>query len=84
MDAKITLAFDEQVIKKAKAFAKKNNISLSRLTEMIFKQMTSENYQTIDDLPISDWVNAVAEERPEYGKSTSRKKMKQEFFESKK
>jgi hypothetical protein len=34
MDAKITLAFDEQVIKEAKAFAKRNNVSLSRLTEM--------------------------------------------------
>ena len=84
MDAKITLAFDEQVIKEAKAFAKRNNVSLSRLKEMIFRQMTAENHQTIDDLPISDWVNAVAEERPEYGKPNSRKKMKSEFFESKK
>ena len=58
MDAKITLAFDEQVIKEAKAFAKRNNVSLSRLTEMIFRQMTAENHQTIDDLPISDWVKA--------------------------
>lgn len=42
MDSKITLSFDERVIKSAKAFASKNGISLSRLTESIYKQMTSE------------------------------------------
>jgi hypothetical protein len=33
MDAKITLSFDESVIKRAKPYAENNNISLSRLTE---------------------------------------------------
>jgi hypothetical protein len=35
MDAKITLSFDETVIKKAKRYAENNNISLSRLTEFL-------------------------------------------------
>lgn len=84
MDAKITLSFDQNVIKEAKEFAEINGISLSRLTEFIYRQMTSKNYQTLEELPISDWVNMVAEERPEYGKSISRKKMKSDFFDSKK
>lgn len=84
MDAKITLSFDQKVIKDAKEFAEANGISLSRLTEFIYKQMTAKNYQSLDELPIADWVNAVAEERPEYGKSVSRKQMKSDFFDSQK
>lgn len=84
MDAKITLSFDKQVIKEAKEFAENNGISLSRLTEFIYKQMTAKNYSSLDELPIADWVNIVAEEKPEYGKPISRKKMKSDFFDSKK
>lgn len=84
MDAKITLSFDKQVIKEAKEFAETNGISLSRLTEFIYRQMTSNNYKSLDELPIADWVNMVAEEKPEYGKSISRKQMKSDFFDSKK
>jgi hypothetical protein len=84
MDAKITLSFDKNIIQQAKAFAEENNISLSRLTEFIYRQMTSEKIKTLDELPIADWVNMVAEERPEYGRPVSRKKMKSEFFDSKK
>lgn len=83
MDAKITLSFDKQVIQEAKEFAEMNGISLSRLTEFIYKQMTSKNYKTLDDLPIADWVSMVAEEKPEYTRAVSRKKMKSEFFDSK-
>lgn len=84
MDAKITLSFNKEVIKDAKEFAEINGISLSRLTEFIYRQMTSENYKSLEELPISDWVNEVAEEKPEYGKAVSRKKMKSDFFDSKK
>lgn len=84
MDAKITLSFDRQVIKEAKEFAEQNGISLSRLTEFIYKQMTSKNYKSLDELPIADWVNMIAEEKPEYGKSISRKKLKSDFFDAQK
>ncbi|WP_421978199.1 DUF6364 family protein [Roseivirga seohaensis] len=66
MDAKVTLSFDQEVIKSAKAFAEKNNISLSRLTEFLYRQLISKDYQSIESLPISDWVNAVAEGQAEY------------------
>ena len=85
MDAKITLSFDEKVIKKAKQYASDNNISLSRLTEFLYSQITNKNYSNFEDFPISDWVNEVAEGPAEYGvKSKKRAALKEDFFNSKK
>ena len=84
MDAKVTLSFNKKVIEDAKEFAAQHEISLSRLTEYIFRQLTSKNYKSLDDLPISDWVKVVSEGKAEYSKSKSRKELKSEFFESKK
>lgn len=86
MDAKITLSFDESVISKAKRYAEKNNISLSRLIEFLLKKVTSSNYETFEDYPISDWVTMVAEGQAEYqtSKKRTRKASKEQFFKSKK
>ncbi len=84
MDTKVTLSFNKDIIEKAKEFAEQNNISLSRLTEYLYAQITSQNYKSLEELPISDWVSEVAEGRAEYRKSESRKNMKDEFFSSKK
>jgi hypothetical protein len=85
MDTKITLSFREDVIEKAKKFAEANNISLSRLTEMIYEKITSGNYKNLEDLPISDWVSQVAEGEVQYKKkAASRKKLKDEFYKSRK
>ncbi len=74
MDAKITLSFNADVIEKAKEFANSHNMSLSRLTEFLYGQLTHNNYKTLHDLPISDWVSMVAEGPAEY--ITTRKKPK--------
>lgn len=86
MDCKITLSFDESVIQKAKKYAANNDISLSRLTEFLLKKVTSSNYESLEDFPISDWVNMVAEGPAEYATKSkrTRKKSKEEFFNSKK
>ncbi len=86
MDAKITLSFDEQVIEQAKKFASDNNISLSRLTEFLLSKVTSKSYKSLNDLPVSDWVSMVCEDSDvEYVRQPrSRKKMKSEYYESKK
>jgi hypothetical protein len=85
MDSKITLSFNGDIIKKAKKFADANNISLSRLTEMLYEKITSGNYKDLEQLPISDWVNQVAEGDILYKrKPASRKKMKSEFYRSRK
>jgi hypothetical protein len=83
MDAKITLSFDEEVIRKAKEFAAKNNISLSRLTEHLLGKISSGYYADLEDLPVSDWVNMVAEGEVEYKTARrSKKQLKKEYFSS--
>jgi hypothetical protein len=84
MDAKITLSFDKDVIDRTKKFAESKGISLSRLTEYLYDQISSGNYETLDKLPISDWVFEVAEGTATYGKSKTRRQMKDKFFGSKK
>ncbi|MDQ6756102.1 MAG: DUF6364 family protein [Bacteroidota bacterium] len=86
MDNKITLSFDETIITKAKKYAESNNISLSRLIEFLLKKITTNNYNSLEDFPISDWVNQVAEGHAEYQTKTkkSRKQAKAEYFNSRK
>ena len=86
MDIKITLKFDEIIINRAKQFAEKQNISLSRLMEFLLDKVTTKDYPTIENLPVSDWVLKVAEGKAEYSTPASRKrkKMKKEFLNSKK
>jgi len=83
MDAKLTLHFDRDVINKAKAFAEANNISLSRLTEFLYRNITSGNYKTLEELPVADWVYRVAEGEAQYKRRTG-KETKKEYFNSKK
>lgn len=85
MDAKVTLSFDKNVIEQAKKFAAEHNISLSRLTEFLYYQITTGHYRQLEKMPISDWVQEVSEGRAEYKtRSTSRKDMKDEYFQSRK
>ena len=85
MDTKITLSFDEAVIKKAKTYAEQQNISLSRMVEFLLKKITTSQYNTLEDFPISDWVNQLAEGEATYQtKQRSRKSLKEEFYKSKK
>lgn len=84
MDAKITLSFDKEVIEKAKQYAEQNNISLSRLMEFLLRKITTGNYQSLEDYPISDWVQEIAEGEATYlNRPRTRKTMKTEFFDSK-
>jgi hypothetical protein len=85
MDTKVTLSFDKEIIDRAKQFAESQNISLSRLTEFLYRQITSGHYKSLEELPVADWVNMVAEGEAKYiTKPTSRKSLKEEFLKSKK
>lgn len=83
MDAKITLSFDKEIIEKAKEFAAQQNISLSRLTEHLYAQITSGDYKTLDDMPVADWISILAEGQAEYKKNPSRKQLKSTYFDAK-
>lgn len=85
MDAKITLSFDRAVIERAKKYAEAQNMSLSRMMELILDKITTKQYDSLEDFPISDWVNVIAEGKAEYKTaSKSRKKMKDEYYTRKK
>ena len=85
MDSKITLSFNADVINKAKTYAEANNISVSRLVEFLLEKITTSGYQSLEDYPIAQWVQQVAEGEATYQtKKRSRKSLKDEFFASKK
>ncbi len=84
MDAKVTLSFDASVIQNAKKFAESQNISLSRLTEFLYRQLEAKQYKSLEDLPISDWVGMVAEGQAEYRTKKRPKSVKESFYESRK
>jgi hypothetical protein len=85
MDSKITLSFDEAVIKKAKKYAADNSISLSRLIEFLLKKITTSAYHSLEDFPVADWVSQVAEGEAVYQtKKRTRKSSKAEYFTTKK
>jgi len=85
MDNKVTLSFDEEVIRRAKEYAASQHISLSRLVEFLLRRITTGEYRSLEDLPIADWVLQVAEGPAEYKTGRkSRKELKDEFFKSRK
>ena len=85
MDSKITLSFDKDVIEKAKKYAESQNMSLSRLMEFLLRQITSGRYKNLEDLPVADWVNEIAEGPAEYvPRKRTRKSIKSEFMNSRK
>jgi antitoxin component of RelBE/YafQ-DinJ toxin-antitoxin module len=85
MDAKLTISFDANVIEKAKRFAEQQGLSLSRFIEILLRKATEGGYNSIENLPISDWVSKVAEGDPEYvTKARARKDMKDEYYKSRK
>jgi hypothetical protein len=85
MDAKITLSFDKAIIERAKRYAESQNMSLSRMMELILDKITSQSYASLEDFPISDWVNIVAEGPVEYVTTPKpRKKLKDQYHTRKK
>lgn len=85
MDTKLTLSFDEDIINKAKKYAERNNISLSRMIEHLLSKVVEKPYQSLEDFPISDWVSMVAEGDAIFQTKKSKKTAhNDEFFASKK
>jgi hypothetical protein len=85
MDAKVTLSFNKNIIEKAKVYAESQNMSLSRMLELILDKITSNNYASIENLPISSWVSELAEGKAEYiTTAKSRSKLKEQYHNRKK
>ena len=58
MATKLTLTLDNKIIKTAKAYAKKNNMSLSGIVELYFKALSSGNNDKIS--PITKELSGIA------------------------
>jgi len=85
MDAKVTLSFDASVIKNAKQYAEEQGISLSRLTEILLRKLTSGGNYSIEDFPVADWVSMLSEGEAEYiTRPKTSKQLKKEFHQRRK
>lgn len=84
MDAKITLSFNKQVIERAKKYAESQNMSLSRLMELILDNITTHQYASLEDFPVSDWVSQIAEDKAVYNTPKKRSAIKTEYRNRKK
>ena len=83
MDTKLTLSFDAGVAERAKAFAEANNISLSRLIEFMLSKVTDTRYRSLDELPVSDWIQQVAEGEVTYvRKNAADRDVKKDYLAS--
>lgn len=60
MNAKLTLSLDKEVIEKAKAYAKEQGISLSKMLENYLKVVTSKTERNKDEIEISPFVKSLA------------------------
>jgi hypothetical protein len=84
VDTKITLSFDAAVIETARSYAESKNMSLSRLTEYLLRKVTDTNFETLEALPIADWVKEMVACEPVYLHKSKPKEYKyQDYFESK-
>jgi hypothetical protein len=85
MDTKVTLSFNEEVVRKAKEYAASQNISLSRLVEFLLNKTITGQYSSLEDFPIAAWVQEVSEGPGVYRtKKRTRKATKDEYFASRK
>ncbi len=58
MDKKLTLSLNQQIIEKAKEYAKRNETSLSKMIESYFQSLTNKLDDT-DEIKISPLVESL-------------------------
>jgi hypothetical protein len=63
MDTKLTLKLDDRIIRSAKEYAQTNNKSLSKLVELYFKNLVSENGEKAKYSPLVEELSGVIAEK---------------------
>lgn len=76
MDAKLTLKLNENVIRRAKQYASRQNMSLSRLIENYLDSLTGTQK---DEFEISPFVKSISSGKPSFGNDD--KKLRKEYME---
>ena len=59
MDTKLTIKLDQNIIEKAKKYAKSKNISLSRMIESYLKAITRDKIQNEDISPLVESLSGI-------------------------
>jgi hypothetical protein len=59
MDTKLTLSLDKEIIEQAKRYAKKKNISLSKLIESYLNKVSSKERETPEISPLVKSLSGV-------------------------
>lgn len=59
MDKKLTLSLDQNIIEKAKDYAKSNKISLSKLIESYLKSLTKQSKEPAKITPLVESLSGV-------------------------
>jgi hypothetical protein len=66
METKLTLRLNDRVIEKAKIYAKKHKISLSKMIEAYLDSLTRTKKQKIDITPLVESLSGVIELPSDY------------------
>jgi len=67
----------------ARSSAEANNIGLSRLIEFMLSKVTDKRYRSLDELPVSDWIQQVAEGEVTYvRKNAAERNVKKDYLSS--
>lgn len=59
MDKKLTLSLNQEVVERAKAYAKSSNVSLSKLIESYLSALTSRNKEKSTITPLVESLSGV-------------------------
>lgn len=79
MDKKLTLSLNQQIIERAKRYAKSNNTSLSKMIEAYFESLTNqEENEDIKTTPLVKSLSGVIELPNDFDYKKSRSKHLQE------
>ena len=65
MNTKLTIKLDKEIIEKAKLYAEKHNISLSRMIESYLASLTTENREESEVTPLVKSLSGVIQLEPD-------------------
>lgn len=74
MDKKLTLSLNQQVIEKAKRYAKSHSTSLSKMIEAYFDTLTSKDENEIKTTPLVESLSGVIDLPADFDYKQSRGK----------
>lgn len=66
METKLTLRIKKNVIEKAKEYAQKQKISLSKMIEVYLESVTNSHENEVETTPLVDSLSGIIELEPDF------------------